>query len=204
MIIKGKVGSPKLSDGAEHELRLDKDGSLVVMQGGPKYLEASKSERVFIGSNPLGTPVTTQAGLSATTPALTLYNPVGSGIYMVLMRINITITASPAGAAGFALAYNAANSTAPSSTTDATIISSLIGSNKSPSGHCYRVATLATAPTAFMYLGGTTGASAISGVELTANVDGSIIIIPGVAVSIQATSAAAILASVVWEEIPII
>ena len=179
------------------------DGSLFRADRHPRNMQSVFDGTVYTASNPMGTPVTTQAGLSATTPALTLYNPVGSGVNAVLIAANVSITSSPAAAAAFALAQNAVNATPPASTTAATVTNNLLGSTSTPACGAYRVATLAAAPVAVCYLGGVTGASAIGGVALTRNFDGEYIVPPGVAVSIQASSAAAILASISWKEIPI-
>src|SRR3990167_7493306 len=188
MKVQGKVGQQILSNGSESDLRMSKNGSLVVMQGGGKYNESVVAGSVYIGANLGGTPVTTQAGLSATTPALTLYNPVGSGVNLILMSVTVDITTSPAAAAGLMLAYNLASAAAPATTTLANVTNALIGTSKQPAGQCYRIATLATAPLACRFIGGTTGAAAISGVQLVDRVEGEIIIGPGVAVSIQSTS----------------
>lgn len=179
----------------------DADGNVLVKQSTAKFEHSVLEEQVFIGANLGGTPVTTQAGLSATTPALTLYNPVGSGVNLVLLTVTCDITTAPAAASGLMLAYNLLNATPPATTTDATMINAIVGSTTAPKGRCYRIATLAAAPLAFWFLGGTTGAAAISGCKLTENIDGQIVIPEGVAISIQATSAAAILASFVWKEV---
>lgn len=177
------------------------DGSVWRTNKHPRHMQSVFDGVMYTGANALATPVTTQAGLSATTPALTLYNPIGSLFNLVLVRLNISITAAPAAAVAFALANNASNAAAPSTTTTATITSNMVGLPAAPVGQCYRIATLAAAPTAFHYLGGTTGAAAIGGFKLDDDFDGLFVIPPGVAVSIQATSAAAILASLSWKEI---
>ncbi len=201
MRLQGKVGSQRLAPGAEGDIRLNRSGDIVVSQGHGKYLEAVLDGNVYIGANLGGTPVTTQAGLSATTPALTLHNPVGSGVYLSLLTVTVDITTSPAAAAGLMLAYNLKSAAAPTATTLAQVTNALIDNGKLPIGQCYRISTLAAAPLAFRYIGGSTGANAISGIQLIDNIDGEVIILPGVVVSIQGTSAAAILASFSWEEI---
>ena len=197
MDLKGKVGLQKLADGVVSFLRLNRSGDVVVTQG---HEETVLDEKVFIGANLGGTPVTTQAGLSATTPALTLYNPVGSGVNLILTSVTVDITTAPAAAAGFMLAYNLKNAVAPTSTTDANVTSAILDKGHAPIGKCYRIATLATAPLAFRFIGGTTGAAAISAVQLIDHIKGEFVIPPGVAISIQATSAAACLCSFTWEE----
>lgn len=203
MILQAKTGAIQSSPSAITDLRSDRTGALVSTQGSPKFQEAVLQGNVFIGANLGGAPVTTQAGLSATTPALTLYNPKGSGKRLVLWTVTVDITSSPAAASGLMLAWNLASAEAPSSTTDATITSAILGPLVKPVGQCYRVATLPAAPVAFRFLGGTTGASAISGVQLIDHIDGEVILDQGVAISIQATAAAAILASFTWSEIPL-
>lgn len=201
MIFQSEVGRKRTSPGTNPNLRSSDYGELVVLQGGGKYKEMSLKGDVFIGANLGGTPVTTQAGLSATTPALTLYNPVNSGVNLVLMTVCVDITTSPAAAAGLMLAYNLISAAAPTSVTNATITNAIIGGNKAPSGKCYIVATLAAAPLAFRMIGGTTGAAAIGAVQLIDHVDGEVIIPQGGCISVQSTSAAAILASMTWEEV---
>lgn len=200
MKIQGKVGVQKLTDGAEADIRQNRSSDVVVSQGHAKYQEAVLVGNVFIGANPGGTAVTTQAGLSATTPALTLYNPVGSGVNLVLITATIGITASPAAAAAFMLAYNLSNAAAPTSTTLANVTNAMLTKNGQPIGQCYRIATLAAAPLAFRFPGGASGASAIEGTNLLDHIDGEVIIPEGVAISVQSTSAAAILCSFTWEE----
>jgi len=200
MKVQGKVGIQELSNGSEADFRQDNSGAVVVAPGHFEFERASLDGKIYIGANLGGTPVTTQAGLSATTPALTLYNPVGSGVDLVLIAINLAITSAPAAAASLMLAYNLANAGAPTSTTDATITSTLIGGANAPIGKCFRVATLPAAPLMLKPLGGPTGASAIGGFRIDDRVNGAIIVTPGVSISIQSTSAAAVLASFMWEE----
>jgi len=203
MTSQTEVGRRRTNNGTNPNLRSSDFAELVVLDGGSKYKEMAIKGDSFIGANLGGTPVTTQAGLSATTPALTLYNPVGSGVYLVLNTVCVNITTSPAAATGLMLAYNATNATAPASTTDATITPMIIGESNYSKGKCYRVATLAAAPVAFRFIGGTTGAAAIGGVQIIDHVDGEVIIPPGVAVSLQASSATVLVASFSWEETPI-
>ena len=201
MKIQTKVGIQNVNSGSETDLRSNRSGDLIVSQGHAKYQEAVLNGDVYIGANLAGTAVVTQAGLSATTPALALHNPVGSGVYLSLLTVTIDITASPAAAAGLMLAYNLKSAAAPTATTLAQVTNAILDLGKLPIGQCYRISTLAAAPLAIRYLGGSIGASAISGIQLIDNIDGSIIISPGVVVSIQTTSAASIISSFVWQEL---
>lgn len=181
----------------------DKDNSPLVTPAASKHEFSSIQGEIFIGANPGGTPVTTQAGLSVTTPALTLYNPTASGVNLVLLTVTVGINAAPAAASTLMLAYNSITASAPSSTTDATMISSKVGSTAAPNGRCYRVATLAASPTAFRYIGSVLAASSTGVVRIVDNVDGEIVIPPGGCISIQATTAISILTSFTWKEVEI-
>lgn len=204
MLAELKAGLRRIANSAVEALRGTSEGALVVAHGAPSECEEALQGDVFLGADLAGTAVTTQAGLSATTPALTLYNPVGSGVIGVLKRVTIGITASPAAAVVFSLAYNLANAAAPTLTTLAQVSNAKLDSKKLPTLQCARVATLAAAPLAIRYLeGGSMGASAISAGPVTTEIDGGILIPPGVAVSIQSTAAAAILASFEWSEKPV-
>lgn len=198
-----RTGPVVAADGSIGPARGGKSGEMSVADAHGRYQEAVYRGNVFIGANLGGTSVTTQAGLSATTPALTLYNPIGSGKLGVLLEVTVDITAAPAAAAGLMLAANAPNVAAPTVTTAATQQNARLDSLAQPTLSAYRIATLPAAPLAIRFIGGTTGAAAIGGVQLIDHVDGAVIVGPGVALSIQATSAAAIIASFTWEEIPI-
>ena len=175
----------------------------------------------FYCANLAGSPVTTAAGLSATAPALVLVNPWGSGKLLTILNVNIDVTASPAAAAGFMLAYstggtNVGVSVAFSSggivafSTNTlvtpmrlqTVVNSSTTQVGLTTGQCYGgIGTvLPSKPQAFRYLGGTTGASAIGGVLLTDETYGQVVMPPGSIVSLQATSAAAVIADFVWRE----
>lgn len=200
MEIQTTVGATNNSKGSKPNLRSDRTGSLVVTQGGMQHEETVLNGNVYTGSNLGGTPVTSQAGLSATTPVLTLYNPSTSGINVVLTTITVAITSSPAAACSIMLAYNSSTAAAPTSTTVANVTNALLGTGKQPIAQCYRIATLAAAPLATRFIGGTAGASSIDCYSFIDHIDGEVIIGPGVAVSIQTTSAASLLASFTWEE----
>lgn len=183
--------------------RCGKDGNQIIQDGHAHYYQAVYDGNVYIGSNPLGTPVTTQAGLSATTPALTLYNPVASGVNLVLWKFSAVANAAPAAATSVALAFNLATAAAPTSTTNANITNALVGNANTGKGQCYRIATLAAAPVAIDYFAFVSAASLVAYGSGQFFLDGSIVLIPGVAVSIQTTTALSVLASFSWEEVEV-
>jgi len=215
---RGLAGSLPLGKGVGAPLRGDYSGALVTTDGHARFQEAVLQGNVYIGTNPAGTAVTTQAGLSATTPALTLFNPTSSTVNLVLWFMDVQFTAAPAAACGVILAFNlpsvAGVATAPITVTNANITNGLLGLNTTGTsttvitqsgnqGQCYRIATLNAAPLAVRYPFGTSGAAAISGMSFTAAFEGSIIVPPGIAISVQTTSADAVTCAFVWEEVQI-
>lgn len=154
--------------------------------------------------------VTTQAGVSVSSPVISLFNPLTSGKNLVLMDVGVTPTASPAASVVFELAYNIVPSTGIQSGTGATgnVTSALIGTSTSTAtsqaqGVCKVQGILPALPVAFRYIGGTTGAAAISGTVFTDLTQGKVVLPPGGLVSIQTSSAANLLAHLVWREDPI-
>jgi hypothetical protein len=203
--IAGEVkGNASAQDGANPKLRQLRTSEMGVGDVHGHFQEAVYRGNVWTCANLGGTPVTTQAGLSATTPALTLYNPSGSNVALVLWRTRASITSSPAAASGLMLAVNTSSAAlqAPQVVTAATVYNNLIGNPKQPVGQCYRVATLSAAPLLLAPFGGTTGASAIGGYNPKDDEDGEFILLPGTTISIQTTSATALLGAFTWEEIP--
>lgn len=166
------------------------------------YHQAGVRGLMFHGCSTVA--VATQAGMSATTPCLTLYNPVGSGVNLVLINVSVMFDVQPTLPCGIFLASNAVAAGAPTTVTLATVKNSVLGSTKAAIGQCYRVATLGASPLAIRPLGSiaTTAANgnATPGVLCSNEINGQIVIDPGVGVSIQTSSAASIYASFTWLE----
>ena len=200
MITQVKIGPQVLSEGGYAPARGGRTGDLIVTQGHGRYYEAVKQGRVYIGCNVMGTPVTTQAGLSATTPALTLYNPIGSSVDLVLLSIDVCVTAAPAAASFIALANNVVNATAPATTTNATMVNAKLGAALGNVGQAYAIATLAAAPIVCRYIGFVEATGGTDMYRFHDDVDGAIIVPAGVAVSIQAKTAIALVCAFCWEE----
>lgn len=200
--VEGFVGATNGGDGtSQNRERRSRTNAKVTAAAHGDYAEAVMRNKVFIGSNLLGTPVTTQAGLSATTPALTLYNPLNSGVYANLLQVTIGLNAAPAAATTLCLAVNS-NAAAPTSTTAAAVINANNGGPVSNAVQCYRVATLAAAPVATVFLGSVSAASLVAALSWVVDLKGGYGIVPGTYISVQATTAVAIFASFMWEEIP--
>ena len=171
--------------------------------------------RAFIVANQTG--VTSQAGLSATTPVLSLYNPAGSGITGRLWMVSAHFEVAFAAAASVWLAVGTNTVAAAVTGTLTTAHRNLkLGSAGAVAGaQGNRIvpllaATLPAAPVAIDLLGvGLTGA--ITTVPalgpMTKWYVSPVLIQPGCNVSVQTSTASganATLISYIWSEIPLI
>ena len=196
------VAGPRPGSSGYIPQRSSKDGHQAVMDGHAKYLQAVLDGNVYIGNNDSGTPVTTQAGSSATTPAWVLYNPVGSTKLGVLWRFGFACTTAPAAISVAFLATNLPTATAPATVTAANTINALTGNSATGALSCYAISTLATAPTSRFYMSVAHAASSLVPVYSDYILDGMIVVYPGVALSFQTTAVLHVLCYGIWEEVP--
>lgn len=197
----GPNGNPILAKGASN-------GEALVRQAGGSYEEAVNRGNVYMVANQTG--VATQAGLSATTPVLTLANPAGSGVKGILWYAGVTFLVVFAAAAAVWVAVGTV-------VTDAAVTGTLttahrnakLGTGVGNKIKAFLAATLPSAPVGISLLGaGLTGAittfPAIPTLERWFN--GAIILLPNTNVSIQTSTvsgAAAALCEFIWEEVPV-
>lgn len=195
-----------LVSGAVNTARGLFDNTLGVADTHGKYQEAVLRGNVFISSNQSG--VTTQAGLSATTPVLTLANPKGNNKFAVVWYAGVIFTVVNGAAAVAWLAANINNAAAAVTGTVATFSNALLGNTNSPSCQILTAATLPAAPIAIATLGaGLTGAITTIPYQLAMSrwFDGALILTPGSAISFQTSTASgtsSTFGEMIWEEIP--
>ena len=135
------------------------NGGMLVTGAGAEFDEAVDRGNVYITANQ--TTVTTQAGLSATTPALTIANRAGSDKRVKLWYAGCqTLVAWTAAAAVYLTQGGSAVAAAVTETTNATVRNAKTGDASIPPGvAALAVATLPAAPVAISLLGaGLTGA----------------------------------------------
>jgi len=127
-------------------------GGLHVAQSESPFAEAVDRGNVYFTANQAT--VTTQAGLSATTPALTIANRVASGKIVKLWYAGaMGLVAAVAGAEVWAC-LGGYSATAVTETTAATVRNAKTGDATAPTGvACLAVATLPAAPVAIAQLG---------------------------------------------------
>jgi hypothetical protein len=170
----------------------------------PYLREAVLRGKAFAVANQAG--VTSQAGLSATTPVLTLYNPAGSGVNGILHYAGAAMAVVNAAAAAVMLAANTALTAAAVTGTLTTTHRNLKLGGAEPTLRPFLAATLPAAPVGICLLGmGLTGAiTTVPGLTPFGRwFDGSLVITPGSAISIQTSTASGangLWCEYVWEE----
>lgn len=201
----GNVGP--FSTGSVIDGRSDSTGCQVVTQGHGRLQEAVLRGNVYLSANQTG--VTTQAGLSATTPALTLYNPLGNNKNLILLYAGCVNSVAFAAASVIWIGANTNLAASAVTGTAATVRNAMLGNANSPSAFAYTSATLPTAPIAVATLGvGLTGAiTTIPALPTYGRFfEGEIILMPGAAVSFQTSTASGtsgFFGEFVWEEVSI-
>lgn len=205
--VSGVVGRQVMTDGGQGRLRQTRNGSLAVMGGGAYFQEAVRNGSVFSVCNQAG--ITSQAGLSATTPALTLANPVGSGVNCVLWYAGATFSVAFAAASAVFVAVGTNLAAAAVTGTLTTAHRNMMLGGGNPAVTPLLAATLPAAPVAVSLLGmGLTGAiTTVPQIQtLERWFNGAIILQPGANLSIQtstASGATATFCEYIWEEVPV-
>lgn len=209
MLAELKVGPQLGSDGTSPVARAGKTGEIITAIAHGIYYEPSSRGGVFMVANQSG--ITTQAGISATTPALTLFNPKGSGVNAAILYAGCIASVAFAAAAVIFVAANT-NIAAADVTGTATTAQrcGLLGNGKAPSIIPLLAATLPAAPIAVGIIGvGLTGAitTVPSMNSIGRYFDGTLILSPGAAISFQTSTASGtngFFGEFVWEEIAIV
>lgn len=189
------------ADGSQMRPSLSRRGESIFS---PRLAEAALRGKCFTVANQAG--VATQAGLSATTPVLTLYNPAGSGVNGFLWFAGANFSVAFAAAAQVWLAANTNVTAAAVTGTLTTAHRNLKLGGAEPTLRPMLAATLPAAPVGVSLLGvGLTGA--ITTLPFVQTVgrwfNGGLIITPGTAISIQTSTASGAVGTwceYVWEE----
>lgn len=147
----------------------------------------------------------TLSTVSTTCTGLALSNPPGSGRLLVVKEVCFTPSTAPAGAAVVGIAIHTAISTTDTTHTTPMVIHNAIAKGN-VSGQCAgradAAATLVSTPLWLRPMGSVVAASSISPTKYKEDVNGSIIIPPGGALSLSYLTTAAVgIASVTWAEI---
>lgn len=199
----GKEGLQVLADGVNGPLRLNKDGALVSVQAGGKYMEATREGRVFVAANQAAAALT--AAFATTYTGLVLSNPPSSPVNLVLLRAGFALSVVASAQTTIGL-MTGCNPTTP-------IAVSIVPRNRLVGG----VGSQARVSASTDFTGGVpvleqllaqvgTGATTVFGIGSPSeyDIDGSLILQPGCYVAFYSTAAftAAFLGSFMWEEVP--
>lgn len=208
MLLEGRVGEITAAAGSTNELVTGVKGDLIMSQLSGRYYEAAKAGRLMTAANQAG--VVTVVGLTTTYTGLSLANPVGSGIDVVLHRVGVGfIVAQPTTGAIVALeaGYNATTDVTHS-VASTTLRNCYLG-GAAPAAKVDTGSTLPTAPTLIESFGSVlTEAITGSSVQPAYSFDlgGYLILPPGGYCAVYTTiasGAASMVASLMWEERPV-
>jgi hypothetical protein len=206
MINEFVVGSKSVANGATVDARADRSGAEVVTNAHGFFMEAVEQGNVYAVANQTG--VASQAGLSATTPVLTLANPAGSTKKLAVWYVGCVFNVVFAAIASVFVAVGTNTALAAVTGTLTTAHRNLkLGSGGAPVARTFLAATLPAAPVAIGLLGaGLTGAVVLlpSTPMLERWYNGALILLPGTNLSLQteaASGAAGMLCEYIWEEV---
>ena len=202
MTLEASVGERFLSTGVSGALRQGKNAELITAPTFGKYHENALNRRLF---HSYGAPATLTA-VNTTYTGHLLWNPVGSGVNLVLGEVSLGVTVTSASMTGIVLA-SAAQATTPTSVTAVERQGNMFLGGAAGAVLAYKVATLTAAGTAFKHLMHNTAAINTVGVDML-NIDlgDGVIVPPGYWVALAALGAASASAAVTstftYAEIP--
>lgn len=142
--------------------------------------------------------------VAATQTNLNLYNPLGSGVKLVLIEIGFSWVTVPGAVHNLGVAMFTNFSALPTGITQIGV--SADGSANVPKGQATASIVLSAAPTTRRWFAGAAWGSSVgvSPNQIVDRVDGSIILVPGASASIVGLTTTALgVGSFVWAELPV-
>ena len=206
--LQGTIGQETAQDGTSHAVTLTRSVALRTGNSQATLQDAVERGNAYSVANNAG--VTSQAGLSATTPVLTLANPAGSGVNGVIWYAGATFSVVFAAVATVEVAVGTDTAAAAVSGTLTTTHRNLkLGAGLGNKVIPYLAATLPAAPVGISLLGvGLTGAVNLMTRNPTMErwFNGAIILQPGTNITIQtsaASGASGMWCEFIWEEVAV-
>jgi len=203
------VGPIVGGDGANPgKVRTDKTSAAVVSQAHARMHEATSRGKVFGASN--GTAGVAPGTVLSTTPPFALFNPLGSGVILSVLKVRIAYVSGTLGSGDLVYAFVPNQTAAPTGGTvlgvNDTRLTGTVGSGKA-----YQGSTLAATPTLLLPAATLTPVLATSVVSAAViakdDIDGEIEVSPGTVLVLQAVAAAGttplVMFGVTWEECPV-
>lgn len=206
--VEGRVGPNVASDGVEEKIRLTRDLAQVAQFAHAKYCESNTRGQLFTVSTPV-TGVAPGTALS-TTPPLCIWNPLGSGVYVVLTESYLAYISGTLGAGAIVYGTVALQATAPTGGTVLTTVCANVGNAKKSAASAYQGSTVASTPV-LLKPAFTMGAALATtpAFQLLAKdpIEGAIVVSPASALVIQGVAAAGttplVMFGLSWEEVPV-
>lgn len=203
MLIQGVAGGgPLTTIGGNPSMAMGRSGSVWDSNYEPRFYQLCYANKTFSCSNQT---VATLSTLSTTYTGNMVYNPVGSGVQLVLLQCAVAV-ASGAAAAQLSHQGNTAVQTARlTGLTALTVINNNLGSAIQGSGLAYSAATTTIVPVIVRNIGfGIPGASNISPGYVLDEINGALILNPGIFVGVgYVTAVLTAQVTYVWAELPL-
>lgn len=186
-----------------------RSNALKVALSSGKYADSVFRGRSFSGMTAAtGVAPGTSVG---TTAAVSLFNPASSGYNLVVLRASLGLISGTLGAGTLAWVVNVNGAAAATTGTAITAVNCLLGNGYTAVGKMLTTATLPATPTVFRPFAslnqGVVATTAINNEQLIEDVDGSIIVPPGMTVSIEGITAAGssplVVYGLMWEEVAV-
>ncbi|MDE3076382.1 MAG: hypothetical protein KGJ86_13250 [Chloroflexota bacterium] len=197
--LTGLVGPAVAADGATPPLRQGKTGEVVVTELHGKYYEQAARGQLFHATVDTAGVALAAAG---TTAGFALYNPLGSGKNLEIVRVALAIVSGTYVVGGVMHGVNTVPQAAAVTGTALTSVAGMAGSQATSVGKAFKTATLPVAQTALRPFVSKNTAAPFQ--ILSEDVDGQIVLAPGTAWSLfifGADTTPLEVASVTWGEI---
>jgi len=197
-----KVGPRKLEDGATGEARAGQQSEAIIGQAHGKYYEAASRHRLFWCANQADT--TWTIALAGTHTGLMVSNPRMSNVNLAIVRATYVHVVGQAAEASIGLAVGYDADTECTHTTPLTVYNAfLLGPHGQANADSSGV--MPTAPLwVEAYMSAFTAAALGGTSPVVVDVDGAIVVPPGAYVAICALTVTHGMASLMWEEVPIV
>jgi hypothetical protein len=203
MLFQGQVQSNVPSarqSGNPNALQLQL-GELAVSEVLPRLMALGWSGVIYSAANQAAQAVS--VALATTYTGIGIYNPPGSGVNLVPLRVKFALTVAPAAIASIgAIAAYSASGAVTAATTPLTVQNGIIGNTSTGKGRAYSAATITTPTWYEQFVDGFTAAALPSPSPMVI-CDGSTLVAPGGFYGIGALTAVTGLGSIFWAEVPV-
>lgn len=206
-IIDGAVGPQTRADGNLAPIRAGMTGEMITGNAHGFYSEQSSRGGIFCAST--GVAGVAPGTALSTTPPMVIWNPVGSGKVLSILRVGFGFISGTLGAGALEYAYVPGQVAAPTTGTELTVQSNRIGAKGACVGRAFQGSTVVATPTALkpgIILTALTTSTATNPAPAFDQIDGMITVPEGVAFVVQGVAGAGTSPlgqiSVEWEELP--